>query len=275
MMALKGIKKITEIGWQIVEWNEEAEKALSRVPFFVRKRVKKRVEEDARSKGAGVVDMSHMNACRKRFLTKMEQEVKGYGIETCFGAGGCPNRACHNEDLPEKMETVLDGKDLKGFLKQKVNGPLKMHHEFRVSVSDCPNGCSRPQIADFGLMGAERPKVSKEPCSGCGACEAICKEEAIVLQAEEVRIDESKCLACGQCIGVCPTETLVSGEKGYRILLGGKLGRHPRLAEVLPSIYSPAEVLDMLDHCLDHYRRFSIQGERFGEILEREPFSKN
>ena len=61
--------------YQTMKWDDEAEKALSRVPFFVRKRVKKRVEEDARSKGAGVVDMGHMNACRKRFLTKMEQEV--------------------------------------------------------------------------------------------------------------------------------------------------------------------------------------------------------
>ena len=258
-----------------MKWNEEAQKALSRVPFFVRKRVKNRVEEDAHSKGAGVVDMSHMNTCRRRFLTKMEQEVKGYGIETCFGAGGCPNRTCHNDDLPEKMETVLDGRDLKGFLKQKVKGPLKMHHEFRVSVSDCPNGCSRPQIADFGLMGAERPKVSKEPCSGCGDCETICKEVAIVLQAEKVWIDESRCLACGQCIGVCPTGTLVSEERGYRILLGGKLGRHPRLAEVLPSIHSPDEMLETLDRCLDHYQRFSIQGERFGEILERVPFEKD
>jgi dissimilatory sulfite reductase (desulfoviridin) alpha/beta subunit len=204
---------------------------------------------------------------------KMKQEVKGYGIETCFGAGGCPNRACHTDDLPEMMEKVLERKDLKGFLQRKVKGPLKRHHEFRVSVSDCPNGCSRPQIADFGLLGAERPKVSKKPCNACGACEAICKEEAIVLQGETVRIDESRCLACGQCIGVCPTGTLISAEKGYRILLGGKLGRHPRLAEALPSIYSSARVLEALNQCLDHYLRFSTQGERLGEILERVPFS--
>ena len=260
------------MGQKTVKWDDEAKKALSRIPFFVRGRVKKRVEDEARSKGAGVVNMSHMNASRKRFLTKMEQEVKGYGVETCFGAGGCPNRACHTDDLPEMMEKVLDGKDLKGFLQRKVKGPLKMHHEFRVSVSDCPNGCSRPQIADFGLLGAERPKVSKEPCSACGACEEICKEEAIVLKGETVRIDETRCLACGQCIGVCPTGTLISAEKGYRILLGGKLGRHPRLAKALPSIYSSAQVLETLDQCLDHFLRFSTQGERFGEILERVPY---
>lgn len=219
--------------------------------------------------------MSHINASRKRSLIGIDQEVKGYGMETCFGAGGCSSRACHIDNLPEMMEKVLEGKDLKGFLQEKVKGSLKMHHEFRVSISDCPNGCSRPQIADFGLLGAERPKVSKVPCNACGACEAICKEEAVVLQGETVRIDESGCLACGQCIGVCATGTLISAEKGYRILLGGKLGRHPRLAEALPSIYSSAQILDTLGQCLDHYLRFSIKGERFGEILARAPFEKS
>ncbi len=256
-----------------MKWDKEAEKALKRVPFFVRKRVKKRVEEEAQGKKAKMVDMSHMNACRNRFLNKMEEEVKGFGIETCFGAGECPNRACHTGDLPERMENVLKGKDLRKFLKEKVKGPLKMHHEFRVSISDCPNGCSRPQIADFGLLGAEKPAISEANCSGCGACVVVCKEGAITLDGEAVRIDESRCLLCGQCIGVCPTETLVSAEKGYRILVGGKLGRHPRLAEELAFIFTPAQVLEALNKCLDHYQRFSICGERFGEILQREPFS--
>ncbi len=261
------------MSYETMKWDKKSEKALSRVPFFVRKRVKRRVEEEARAGKAKTVNMHHMNACRERFLTKMEQEVKGFGVETCFGAGNCPNRACHVKDLPERMETLLRGKDLKGFLKEKVNGPLKMHHEFRVSMSDCPNGCSRPQIADFGILGAERPRVSEAPCSGCGACLEVCKEKAITLAEDTARVDESRCLACGQCISACPTETLASGIKGYRILLGGKLGRHPRLGEELPSIYTADQVLEILDQCLDHYRRHSVCGERFGEILGREPYS--
>ena len=67
-----------------MKWNKEAEKALGRVPFFVRKRVKKRVEDEARSMGAAVVDMGHMNTCRNRFLTKMEQEVKGVWLRHLF-----------------------------------------------------------------------------------------------------------------------------------------------------------------------------------------------
>lgn len=256
-----------------MKWNKEAEKAIGRVPFFVRKRVKKRVEDEARSMGAAVVDMGHMNTCRNRFLTKMEQGVKGYGLDTCFGAGGCPNRACHSLDLPDNMEKALKEKDLKSFLKQKVEGPLKLHHNFRVSISECPNGCSRPQIADFGLLGAEMPTVSEAPCSGCGACIETCREEAIFLYEEAVQINESKCLACGQCIRVCPTGTLTAAEKGYRILLGGKLGRHPRLAEELQEIFSSDDVLKFLDLYLEHYLRHSTHGERFGEILERVPLS--
>jgi anaerobic sulfite reductase subunit C len=272
MMAGKTNQKIWKTEYETMKWDKEAEKALGRVPFFVRKRVKKRVEEEPRAEKAKTVNMDHMNACRKRFLTNMEQEVKGFGIETCFGAGGCPNRACHVDDLPERIEKVLRGKDLKGFLKEKVDGPLKMHHEFRVSLSDCPNGCSRPQIADFGLLGAEKPSVSDASCSGCDACVKVCRENAVTLRGETVQIDDSKCVACGQCIKVCPTGTLVSKEKGYRILLGGKLGRHPRLGKEQPSIYTANQVLEALDGSLNHYKRFSVCGERFGEILEREPY---
>ena len=28
---------------------------------------------------------------------------------------------------------------------------LKFHHEFRVTVADCPNSCSQPQIKDIGI----------------------------------------------------------------------------------------------------------------------------
>jgi dissimilatory sulfite reductase (desulfoviridin) alpha/beta subunit len=62
----------------------------------------------------------------------------------------------------------------------------------------------------------------------------------------------------------------MEGKKGYRILVGGKLGRHPRLGEELPLIYDPEETLLMLDRCLDVYQQGCQRGERFGDILERE-----
>jgi dissimilatory sulfite reductase (desulfoviridin) alpha/beta subunit len=51
--------------------------------------------------------------------------------------------------------------------------------------------------------------------------------------------------------------------------VGGKLGRHPRLARELPGIHHLEEALKVVDQFLDHYQRYCLKGERFGEILER------
>ncbi|MBI4965252.1 MAG: 4Fe-4S binding protein [Desulfomonile tiedjei] len=254
-----------------MKWSKQAEEAVSRVPFFVRRRVRKRVEEEATRSGGNEVTLEHVKACQKRFLSNMEDEVKGYQVETCFGPGGCPNRAVVDDDLVRKLEELIAGKDLREFLKQHVQGPLKVHHEFRVSVSDCPNACSRPQIADLGLVGAVRPRLGQEACTQCGACVEICREQAVQLsdEADKPVVDPEKCVACGQCVAVCPSSTLEKDPEGYRIMLGGKLGRHPQLATELPGIYPKNEVLRLVEDCLQHYLNHNTHGERFGEIINR------
>ena len=101
-----------------MEWDVQAKDALSRVPFFVRKRVKKRVEEEAASRGAKTVTLGHVRESQRRFLSRMEEEVKGFQVETCFGPGGCPNRAVIFEDLPGTLEKPLARRELKAFLKE-------------------------------------------------------------------------------------------------------------------------------------------------------------
>jgi anaerobic sulfite reductase subunit C len=252
-----------------MKWDAEANEAVSKVPFFVRNRVKKRVEEEATRCGSAGVRLEHVKTCQRRFLNQMEDEVKGYRVETCFGPTGCPNRAMIDDNLSKKIEELISKRNLKTFLKEKVKAPLKMHHEFRASISDCPNACSRPQIADLGLIGARSPMVADEPCGECGACVEACREKAIAVAKGRPVLDLAKCLSCGQCITACPTGTLQEKERGYRILVGGKLGRHPRLAAEMPGIYGVEETLRMIDRCLDHYQMHCRHGERFGEILER------
>jgi dissimilatory sulfite reductase (desulfoviridin) alpha/beta subunit len=63
----------------------------------------------------------------------------------------------------------------------------------------------------------------------------------------------------------------VEGEQGYRIQLGGKLGRHPQLARELDGIYSPRRTLQIVEHCIDFYMEHCLAGERFAEVLNREP----
>jgi dissimilatory sulfite reductase (desulfoviridin) alpha/beta subunit len=169
------------------------------------------------------------------------------------------------------LDTLLAEKNVRDFLLSRVKGPLKIHHEFRVSVSDCPNACSRPQIADLGLIGAVTPRVSEESCTRCGACREACKESAIDLPDDAGRpiVNQEKCVSCGQCILACSSGTLVERKRGRRILLGGKLGRHPQLARELRDIYSADETMRIVQKCLQHYVENCAEGERFGEILNR------
>jgi len=252
-----------------MQWNLKATEAVKRVPFFVRKRVRARVEEEALRHGDAAATLEHVERCRRRFLERREDEVKGYEVETCFGRGGCPNRAVTFDNLAEEIEHLLDRRKVRDVLVEKVAGPLKFHHEFRVSVSDCPNGCSRPQIADVGIIGAMKPAVGKNPCDHCGRCLAVCRESAISLEEEGPVIFENRCLSCGACVRGCPAGALEEGQRGYRILLGGKLGRHPRLGEEIPGIQRREEVLSVIEDCLDLYRDYGRKGERLGSLLDR------
>ncbi len=258
-----------------MKWSNEAEEAVSKVPFFVRRRVRKRVEEEARNANSSVVTLDHVRSCQRRFLNNMESEVKGHQLEQCFGPGGCPNRAFRAPDLPEELENLLSSHHLRDFLKSRVQGPLKLHHEFRVSMSDCPNACSRPQIVDLGLIGASLPGVSSKECSRCTACEEVCREGAvrIVDSRPSPILDLDKCVACGHCIRACPTGTLEEQAAGFRIMVGGKLGRHPQLAREIAGLHSTEQALAIADACLRHFKTHSTCGERFGEILSRTGFA--
>lgn len=253
-----------------MEWIKEADEALRKVPFFVRKRVRSRVEKEAQQAGKTVVALADVKASQARYLASMASEIKGYQLETCFGTSGCPNRAIGSDDLLEKLETLLKAEDLLAFLKKQVGEDLKFHHEFRITLADCPNACSQPQIKDIGIIGACSPRVTAEPCTLCEACVQVCKEEAITLNTDSAcpEIDGSRCSDCGQCIRTCPNGAMAEGQKGFRIQLGGKLGRHPQLAIELPGIYSAEKVLAIVKDCIRFYKHTSRRGERFGQILQ-------
>ena len=259
-----------------MKWTLEAEDAVKKVPFFVRKKVRSRIENEAAKAGKKAVSLADVKATQARFLSNMSSEIKGYQLDTCFGEGGCPNRANSGEKMLERVERFLKQEDLLGFLKQRVQGDLKFHHEFRITIADCPNACSQPQIKDIGIIGASLPVSTDEACTSCEACVDECRENAITLQKEksQPKIDYDLCLACGKCIEACPTGTIVADKKGFKVQLGGKLGRHPQLAKELPGIYSEDEVLNIVKNCIILYKSNSKQGVRFAEVFTLEDFKK-
>ncbi len=254
-----------------MKWSEQADKAIKKVPFFVRKKVKKKVEAFAEQKGKTSVELSDVTELKKQFLSRggMEKEIKGYEVSTCFGNSGCPNTANSCTRLAADIETMIEKENLLAFLKETVDGDLKFHHEFRVVLADCPNACSRPQIVDIGIIGSVLPGGCDEPCTLCGACVESCAENAITLGEEGFPplIDKDRCLMCGKCITACPVGTLQEKEKGFRVMLGGRLGRHPRLAMEVAGLHTHDEVLHIVQNCLKFYKKNSKNGQRFSHIL--------
>ncbi len=253
-----------------LQWAPEAEAAIKKVPFFVRRKVRTRVEREAAEAGRRVVELADVQATKRRYLNQMSSDIKGYQLDACFGPTGCPNRTMCSDSLIQKLEDILTKADLLDLLKKYVGEDLKFHHEFRITVAECPNACSQPQIKDIGIIGACRPVMTNEPCSDCGACILSCPDEAIKMDGtlEKPLIDDSKCLECGKCISVCPNGTIAEGKKGYKVLLGGKLGRRPQLAKQLPGIFSEEEVAQIVAACIDFYRNRSTGGKRFAEIFQ-------
>lgn len=259
-----------------MKWTAEAEAAIKKVPFFVRNRVRTRVQEEALKEGKQRITMAEVNAAQQRFLTGMHAEVKGHQVDACFGGSGCPHAVAPDWDLLDRLEELLQQAELLEFLKLQGIQELRFHHQFRVAVAGCPNACSQPQIKDIGIIGALRPMRTDEFCTTCETCVNSCPDGAIALdtQIPGPIIDTQRCVACGSCIPVCPTGTMTVQAQGYRIQLGGKLGRHPQLAMEMPGIYDSAAILEIVGACIEIYKSASKQGERFGEILRPEEFNE-
>jgi dissimilatory sulfite reductase (desulfoviridin) alpha/beta subunit len=147
---------------------------------------------------------------------------------------------------------------------------LKLHHQFRVTLADCPNSCSQPQIKDIGIIGETEVTCDPEACTGCGECVAVCEESAVALEDDRlVKIDYGSCVRCGACALVCPTGALKAGRGGYRVLVGGKLGRHPQLARELSRSLDADQVLVLVSRIVDVYKAHARKGERLGAVVNK------
>lgn len=145
--------------------------------------------------------------------------------------------------------------------------PLLHHERFRLALSACPNGCSRPHVADLGIIACSEIEVLRPLCSGCGACVGKCPDGAIALTDNVAVIDFRRCLGCGKCVSACKNKAISPGAQRYRIVLGGRLGRHPRLGRELHTRLDSASVITLAGRCLEVYRQHMLPGRRFSDIL--------
>lgn len=251
-----------------MDWDKEAEEYLKRVPFFVRGKVKKEVEKYLSSQGQTRVTLPLLLEAKEVLLDKVSKAEKGYEVSGCFGLNSCPNALTSSVKLLDTLEEILEKEKITEFLKSKVKEKLKHHHKFRVLLSECPNACSQIYIADIALHGVVKVEVNPKACSLCGSCVEVCEEKAIELTEFGPQLNEDKCVGCGHCIKICPEGALTESFRGYKIYLGGKLGRHPRLATFL-NYAREEEVIEIFKKVLNLYKTYNQKGERLGAIIER------
>jgi len=286
-----------------MNWIDEAQRAIDRAPFFVRKIARRKTEEYVRSLGRETVTIDDVTAAKSGFGRRkgldadgrdsvgdpetepraIEQlvaeltvageqagrETGGYLLRVCGGAVGCPRALVDLAALRDEVIAALEEADLESALRRMQQGPLLRHHKFRVALAACPNACSEPQTKAVGVTGQALPHSPADPCELCGRCGTACQDGAVRLGETGPIIDAAICTRCGDCVRACPTGHLAHGPTGYCIMLGGRLGRRPRLATPVADLASEEQVLETLRAALRVFVEERQPKERFAEALDR------
>ena len=176
-------------------------------------------------------------------------------ISSCVGLPRCPRANADTLALTREIDNRFFDRDLPGKLK--------------IAVTGCPNSCAKPQVNDIGIMAVVRPRIIPKKCDSCGSCLRACKEAAISMGNHIPRIDYAKCISCGDCIKACTLCASVEDRSGYSVFLGGKVGRHPRLAFKATSFSDEEEVLSIIEGSIKVFRDRGLRKERFGAFIER------
>jgi dissimilatory sulfite reductase (desulfoviridin) alpha/beta subunit len=121
------------------------------------------------------------------------------GITACPGFS-CPRGLIDTQGLARRLHARLGGRD-------------GLPHKFKIALSGCPNGCTKPKENDLGIMGRG---------------------------------------------------------KGFAVFVGGKMGKQPRWADLLPlEISSEDHLFRLVDAVIDWYAAQGQPSERFGATIER------
>jgi len=163
-------------------------------------------------------------------LGSERQEI--VNVTACMGADHCKYANIDSLALAKKIDERFFGKEM----------PVKV----RIAISACPNGCSSERMNEIGITGVREPNRDQELCTGCGTCQKYCRENAIIIRRGQVELDKKLCMECGMCVMPCPFDVLRGSEPRYRITVGGRRGRHPKVGRELVTVSDPETVLEIV-----------------------------
>lgn len=264
-----------------LNWETEAESALKRVPVFVRPLVRRKVEDRVRKGGCSSVTLAHFQEAEARFRAvtagRSEQELKDMlprenkpGTETvvitaCHNQlSNCPNVLIDTSEINDILRDGLADREVSERVRSRLSEDrVLFHHKLKISIAGCPNGCSRPQIADFGLIGTIKPLFDTADCTHCGACAETCPDAAIAMIDDLPEMDPERCQGCLKCSQACLTGCIAVSRPALRLTAGGKLGRHPHLADEIGEVRDGGQALEVIGREVEDYLVTSRTDERF------------
>ncbi len=213
--------------------------------------------------------LAHIERLVEKGVTMEGLRTRFHEVKLCGGAAGCPLTLVDDKRIGQALAEIIDHTGLDSHLAGEIDGPVLFHHRFRIALAGCPNSCSQPQIVDLGIVGQSRPGRGEGQCTGCNLCVETCAEKAIVITDDGPVFDYDRCLNCGDCTRVCPVEAIREEQAGFKLMAGGKLGRHPRLAGVVMEMTGEGEMLAAVERAIKAYMEHGLDGERFAAMVER------
>lgn len=219
-----------------MRWETEATAAVERAPFFVRRFVRKKVEEYVRNKGGDVVTLADVNACKSSFLASRENQApepappiaaapEPVAPEPVARVSTADLAGLSEADIRaiEKLTEEKTGVDTRFYAVQSCGGavgcPLTLVDVAKVT-DQLASILAESGVADYLRDSIKGPVLThhkfRVAVSGCANCcsEPQIKDFALIARERPGLVDADVCTQCGQCVDACREEAIALSYDG-------------------------------------------------------------
>ena len=211
-----------------------------------------RMAEEARDILAREIDLFNVELCHARLLTCRNQNIEVRALK---------------KEVEQKLRELKVTQMIADIIPEGQK--IMPHDRFMVSITGCVVGCGGPETKAFGVAGAAKPTVTDAACSECLICVDNCARRAILIRNQRPEIDITRCDWCGQCVKVCPDSVFAYENTGYRIFVGGRVGRFHQAGRELFRMANKETLFRAMEACLELIREESLGEENLASIINR------